>query len=209
MTWLFCYDDLSDSGGRWTRRDSNLGNHVNNLHYLFKNLQHQIISLLKEKLQPNSSKTIILDSSQVLCYGMASFKLDTGGRRKYQFPTTPSFPKIHSWKADHYLSRLITKQTMWLCAQRKTQISLGMRPVWSESSLSAWRKFGALATHWAHSQDSYQTGRMPRLIWVFAGRTTILLVLSWGGNSISEINCKTTTTLCISCWCWRRDSSRT
>ena len=33
----------------------------------------------------------------------------------------------------------------------KTQISLGIRPVWSESSLSAWRKLGSLATHWAHS----------------------------------------------------------
>ena len=29
----------------------------------------------------------------------------------------------------------------------KAQISLGIRPVWSESSLSAWRKLGSLATH--------------------------------------------------------------
>ena len=29
----------------------------------------------------------------------------------------------------------------------KTQISLGIRPVWSESSLSAWRKLGSLAIH--------------------------------------------------------------
>ena len=65
----------------------------------------------------------------------------------------------------------------------KTQISLGIRPVRSESLLSAWRKLGSLATHWAHSEDSDQTGRMPRLIWVFAGRTVILLVLSWGTNS--------------------------
>ena len=64
----------------------------------------------------------------------------------------------------------------------KTQISLGIRPVWSESSLSAWKKLGSLATHWAHSEDSDQTGRMPRLIWVFAGRTAILLVLSRGGS---------------------------
>ena len=35
----------------------------------------------------------------------------------------------------------------------KTQISLGIRPVWSESLLSAWRKLGPLATHWAHSED--------------------------------------------------------
>ena len=60
----------------------------------------------------------------------------------------------------------------------KTQISLGIRPVWSEwcpvwseSWLSAWRKLGSLATYWAHSKDSDQTGQMPRLIWVFAWRT--------------------------------------
>ena len=52
----------------------------------------------------------------------------------------------------------------------KTQISLGIRPVWSESSLSAWRNTGSSATHWAHCKDSDQTGRMPKLIWVFAGR---------------------------------------
>ena len=53
----------------------------------------------------------------------------------------------------------------------KIQISLSIRPVWSESSLSAWRNLGSLATHYAHSEDSDQTGRMPRLIWVFAGRS--------------------------------------
>ena len=67
----------------------------------------------------------------------------------------------------------------------KTRISLGIRPVWSESSLSAQRKLGYLATHWAPSEDSDQTGRMPRLIWVFAGRTLSLLVLSWAGSIIS------------------------
>ena len=56
----------------------------------------------------------------------------------------------------------------------KNQISLGIRSVWSESSLSEWRKLVSLATHWAHSEDSDP----PRLIWVFAGRTFILLVLS-------------------------------
>ena len=66
----------------------------------------------------------------------------------------------------------------------KTQISLGICPVWSESSLSAWRKLGSLATHWAHSEDSDQTGQMPRLIWVFTGCTLILLVLSCHGSII-------------------------
>ena len=53
----------------------------------------------------------------------------------------------------------------------KTKITLGIRPVWTESSLSAWRKLESLATHWTYSEDSDKTGRMPRLIWVFAGRT--------------------------------------
>ena len=65
----------------------------------------------------------------------------------------------------------------------KTQISLGICPVWSESFLSAWRNLGSLATHLAHSEDSDQTGRMPRLIGIFAGRTFTLLVLSCCGSS--------------------------
>ena len=72
----------------------------------------------------------------------------------------------------------------------KTQISLSIRPVWSESLLSAWRKLRSLATHWAHSEDSDQTGRMPRLIWVFAGCTVILLVLSWGHSNHVNANDK-------------------
>ena len=57
------------------------------------------------------------------------------------------------------------------CAPTKTKISLGICPVWLESSLFAWRKLRSLASHWAHSEDSDQTGQMPRLIWVFAGCT--------------------------------------
>ena len=63
------------------------------------------------------------------------------------------------------------KPNKWHVCPAKTQISLGIRPVWSESSLSPWRKLGSLCTHWVHSKDSDQTGRMPRLIWVFAGHT--------------------------------------
>ena len=83
------------------------------------------------------------------------------------------------------MSRLMTKLTKWFVRPAKTQISLGIRSVWSEPSLTAWRKLRSLATHWAHSEDSDQIGRMPKLIWVFAGRTVILLVLSWGSSSDS------------------------
>ena len=51
----------------------------------------------------------------------------------------------------------------------KTQISLGIHPVWSESSLSAhWAVKVSRFLH-ADSEDSDQKGRMPSLIWVFTG----------------------------------------
>ena len=83
-----------------------------------------------------------------------------------------------------YMSRLMTKPTKWHRRPAETQISLGIRRVWSESSLSAWRNLGSLAAHRAHSEDSDQTRRMPRLSWVFARRTVILLVLLWGGSYV-------------------------
>ena len=70
----------------------------------------------------------------------------------------------------------------------KTQISLGIRQVWSESSLCAqWLTKDPSFLH-ADSEDSDQTVRMPRLIWVFAERTHILLVLSWRGSFVSKHN---------------------
>ena len=66
-----------------------------------------------------------------------------------------------------YLSRLKTKPTKWSMRPAKTQISLGIRPVWSESSLCAqWVAKDPSFLH-ADSEDSDQTG----LIWVLAGRT--------------------------------------
>ena len=72
----------------------------------------------------------------------------------------------------------MTEPTKQSVHPAKTQIS----PVWSESSLSAWRNIGSSATHWAHCKDSDRTGWIPRLIWAFAGHTVILLVLSCCGS---------------------------
>ena len=81
----------------------------------------------------------------------------------------------------------------------KTQISLGIRPVWSEASLCAQSVAKDPNFLHADSEDSDQTGRMPRLIWVFAsdqtgrmprliwvfaGRTLILLILSCRGSDL-------------------------
>ena len=64
----------------------------------------------------------------------------------------------------------------------KTQISLGIHAVWSESSLSARRKLGSLATHWAHSEHSDQSGR-----------TATLLVLSCRGSFVYMLRISTIT----------------
>ena len=75
---------------------------------------------------------------------------------------------VFSFKED--MNRLVTKPTKWHVRPAKTQISLGICYHWVSS------------THWVHSKDAGPTGRMPRRIWVFAGSTVILLVLSWGGS---------------------------
>ena len=51
----------------------------------------------------------------------------------------------------------------------------------TESSLSAWRNIGSSATNWVHCEDSDQTERMPRLIWVFVGHKSHLVgfVMRW------------------------------
>ena len=68
--------------------------------------------------------------------------------KSIQFFNCPDKTKI-----PNHLSRLMTKPTKWHVRPAKTQISLGIHPVWSESSLSAWRNIGSWATHWVHSED--------------------------------------------------------
>ena len=75
----------------------------------------------------------------------------------------------------------MTKPTTWLCAQRR------LRSAWASSQSDQF----SLCAYWvakdpsflhADSENSDQTGRMLRLIWVFAGRTLILRVLSRSGS---------------------------
>ena len=87
----------------------------------------------------------------------------------------------------------------------KTQISLGIRPVWSVfvvrmndhfvlsyplralqrrwsgSSLSAWRKLGSLPTHWAQGKTLIRLGGCWGWSESSLGAHAILLGLSWGG----------------------------
>ena len=54
---------------------------------------------------------------------------------------------VRSQNIEEHLSRIVTKPIKWHVRPAKTQISLGIRPFWSESSLSAWIKLGSLATY--------------------------------------------------------------
>ena len=82
----------------------------------------------------------------------------------YSLPNGRFLLKLHS-----YNWATMKKPTKWHVCPSKTQISLGIRLVWSESSLSAWQSTEPLATHWVHSEGSDQTVLMPMLIWAFAG----------------------------------------
>ena len=82
---------------------------------------------------------------------------------------------VHSLNS--VFNHLMTKSTKWPVHPAKTQISLGIHPVWSESLLSAWRSYPLSAqrrlwSDWADAQADLS------LCWAH----TPLLVFSWGGS---------------------------
>ena len=62
------------------------------------------------------------------------------------------------------MSRFMTNQQNDLCAQRR------LRSAWASTKCAQWVAKDPSFLH-ADSEDSDQTGRMPGLMWVFAGRT--------------------------------------
>ena len=97
---------------------------------------------------------------------------------------------------NEHMSCGMTKSTKWVCAQRR------LRSAWAstqsdQSSLCAqWIAKDPSFLH-AESKDSDQTGRIPRLIWVLAGGTLIVLVLSCHGSII--LMSKQDKVTCITC----------
>ena len=75
----------------------------------------------------------------------------------------------------------MTKPTKWVCAQRRLRSDWASTQSDQSSLCTQWVAKGPRFLH-ADSKDSDQTGRMPRLIWVFGGQTCHLLVLSWGDS---------------------------
>ena len=82
-------------------------------------------------------------------------------------------PRSYSWSLmNKLMSCSMTKPRKWFVRPAKTKISLDIRPVWAEYSLCAQWVANDSRFLQADSEDSDQSGRTPRLIWVFAGRTS-------------------------------------
>ena len=69
------------------------------------------------------------------------------------------------------MSRSMTKPSNLPVRPKNTQISLGIRPVWPESSLCPLWVAKVPRFLQADSEDSDQIAWMSRFIWGFAGRT--------------------------------------
>ena len=82
--------------------------------------------------------------------------------------------------------RYVRKHTLWQVHPAKTQISLHIRIVWSESSLYARRNFSSLAIQDAPSYDSKQTTRMHRLTLWKQAYSNILKILPQKKMKISR-----------------------
>ena len=80
-----------------------------------------------------------------------------------------------------HLSHDMTKPTKWVCAQQRLGSAWASAQSDQSSLCAQWVAKDPSFLH-ADSEDSDQTGWMPRLIWVFAGCTATLLVVSFHGS---------------------------
>ena len=91
------------------------------------------------------------------------------------------------------MSHSMTKQRKWaasrqnqqndLCAQRRLRLAWASTQYDQSSLCAQWVAKDPSFIH-ADSEDSDQTGRMPRLICVFAGRTFLLVLSCTGSNDL-------------------------
>ena len=126
-----------------------------------------ILVLVVKRLLKLESQILYLQ----LCWGMFAISPAYSGPQQHHLSVYTLSSVRWRYKSLHDKTNKMTVRPA------KTQISLGIRPAWSESSLCAqWAAKDPSFLH-ADSEDSDQTGRMPKLVWAFAGRTLNLSVL--------------------------------
>ena len=106
----------------------------------------------------------------------------------------PDFKQLH---AEIWFEPPHDKTTKW-CAPRKDTDQPGHPP--SLHNQSSLKKAWSFATDWAYSEDSDPTGWTPRLIWVLARCTVILLVL--GSDQTGWMPRLTESLLGAQSFCW-------
>ena len=97
--------------------------------------------------------------------------------------------KCHSYRCAWLFEPSRDKTNKMACAPSEDRSARASTQS-DHSSLSAWRKPGSLATHWAHCEDSDQIGPMPRLI------RTLTLARGCPGWSESSLGAQSF------CWFW-------
>ena len=92
------------------------------------------------------------------------------------------------YQRSNIISRDMTNPTIWVCSQRRLKAAWASAQ--SDQSLRCATQWVAKNPSFLHadSEDSDQTGRMPRLIWDSAGRTVTLSVLSCRGSLLRSIS---------------------
>ena len=140
------------------------------LHYysFFKACLASSIVFIVGKSWGNLSKPC--SSSKILSASSTMRNTNKWQRKEYYFrkvdiSKNPLVTKFTSYEPDH------DKPSKMTCVPAKTQISLGIPPTWSESSLCPLCVAKDPNLLQEDSEDSNQTQLMCRLIWIFAGYT--------------------------------------
>ena len=76
------------------------------------------------------------------------------------------------------ISHSTTKPTKWTVHPAKTQFSLSIHPVWSVFAVYSVGSWEPKVSSCGKTKYSDQTGQMPKLVWIFAERTSHLMILS-------------------------------
>ena len=102
---------------------------------------------------------------------------DTTTKRQYYSYSDIALLNRHTQMSHH-----LTKPTKWPVCPAKTLISLSIQPVWSEFTVCS---MGAKDPNFlqADSEDSDQTGQIPRLIWVSTWR----MLFCWFCHAAAQI----------------------
>ena len=110
---------------------------------------------------------------------------------KNQFFNMNLLPAFCStWFGSSQFAKVRDKTNKMICTPAKTQTSLGICPVWSESlQCTQCVAEDPMFLH-ADSKNSDQTGRMPRLIWVFTGHIGhfVGFVMRWLIYRLEDVN---------------------